>query len=504
MLTQRAAFFATLLFGCVASHAASTPSVPPAAASPDGVAASIVSVPGVIQPLMQYAPVGSPIAGPNNSLYTSFVDGFISNSYVARIAADGSSTNLHSFDLLTQDPVTGRYVNTDGNTVGGLLLANDGGLYGLTSDGGSAGYGTFFRLAPDGSFTVLTTFNFSSYGWYLNGNSGPVQGMGGDFYGLATIDNEVYVLYKLTGDGAYSMVCHWDYNTLPDGIDGPLISAGDGTFFGANRGGIVRVNPTDCSVTTIYAASTPSNLILGGDGNLYTAVNNQIIRVSPSGTGTVLATFNAVTYQKFFPAIWSCNSIMGCSWSRAHWGTVNTAMSAQGYGPYGVLWGADGNLYFSTYGQGLNAGGAHLRIAPDGSVTTLYSQPPTATSLLWETPLVQLTDGRLVHLVSSRQAPLQLVELNTQSPLSTSISFSNPTVKLWQRTTLSWSSTGAQSCQLISDIPGVAAITVATSGSKYVAVYSTDRRTPPQFTAGIQCTAADGSISNAAATLTID
>jgi hypothetical protein len=45
---------------------------------------------------------------------------------------------------------------------------------------------------------------------------------------------------------------------------------------------------------------------------------------------------------------------------------------------------------------------------------------------------------------------------------------------------------------------------VATSGSKYVAVYSTGRRTPPQFTAGIQCTAADGSISNAAATLTIN
>jgi len=68
---------------------------------------------------------------------------------------------------------------------GGLTLGLDGNFYGTSSNGGSQGYGNVFKMAPNGSLTVLYDFT--------NGNDGatpiapPIQGTDGSLYGTAEL-----------------------------------------------------------------------------------------------------------------------------------------------------------------------------------------------------------------------------------------------------------------------------------------------------------------------------
>src|SRR5437879_2768198 len=67
-------------------------------------------------------------------------------------AAAVTLTALHSFEP------------TEGQGVSGLIQGRDGNFYGTAVGGGSgatwnAGCGTIFRIAPDGTFTILYSFS---------------------------------------------------------------------------------------------------------------------------------------------------------------------------------------------------------------------------------------------------------------------------------------------------------------------------------------------------------
>src|SRR5215470_5437310 len=75
------------------------------------------------------------------------------------------------------------FVNTDGccQMYPGLLAqGEDGNIYGASASGGTAGYGTFFKITPSGTYTDLHNFDLTHGG-------GPWGGVSlandGNFYG---------------------------------------------------------------------------------------------------------------------------------------------------------------------------------------------------------------------------------------------------------------------------------------------------------------------------------
>jgi uncharacterized repeat protein (TIGR03803 family) len=95
---------------------------------------------------------------------------------VFKLAPNGTETVLHSFSG-----------GTDGlEPVGGLVKGRNGSLYGTTEGGGSTGCygygcGTVFKLAPDGTETVLHSFTGGTDG--LGPVAGLIKDSSGNLYG---------------------------------------------------------------------------------------------------------------------------------------------------------------------------------------------------------------------------------------------------------------------------------------------------------------------------------
>jgi uncharacterized repeat protein (TIGR03803 family) len=126
---------------------------------------------------------GSDGAGPSgaliidkkgNLLGTTSADGAASGGTVYKLAPDGTLTVLYAF--------CSQAGCSDGTEpVSGVLPDSSGNLFGTTPFGGSAGWGTVFEIAPGGAETVIYAFG--------GGNDGgrPIAGLladgQGDFFG---------------------------------------------------------------------------------------------------------------------------------------------------------------------------------------------------------------------------------------------------------------------------------------------------------------------------------
>ncbi|MBV9063287.1 MAG: hypothetical protein JOY77_10240, partial [Alphaproteobacteria bacterium] len=89
--------------------------------------------------------------GAGNLYGTTKVGGqYYSAGAVFKLARNGKETTLFSFD--------GH--ETGSQPLGGVILDGADNLYGTTSLGGQSGWGTVFKLAPDGAETVLHSFGY--------------------------------------------------------------------------------------------------------------------------------------------------------------------------------------------------------------------------------------------------------------------------------------------------------------------------------------------------------
>jgi uncharacterized repeat protein (TIGR03803 family) len=165
--------------------------------APDGNLTVLLSFP---DPFGGGAPIGGVVIDDANYLYGT------AQSHIFKLAPDGTVTLVHQF--------TGE--NGDGSQLfAGLLRDKKGNLYGTTFAGGTYGFGTLFKIGPNGKEHILHSFAGpeganpqaapimdvagSLYGTTVNGGSNNCGGYGcGTVYKLAK-DGTFIVLYAFTG-----------------------------------------------------------------------------------------------------------------------------------------------------------------------------------------------------------------------------------------------------------------------------------------------------------------
>jgi uncharacterized repeat protein (TIGR03803 family) len=319
---------------------------------------------------------------------------------------------IHVFKTLVN------FTGQNGSTPLGVALVQgtDGNLYGTTEDGGAHGLGSVFKLTPGGTLTVLHSFSNTPDGAYPKG--GVVLGNSGKFFYGTTSQggsNGLGTFFKITSGGTLTTLHSFN------GTDGqyppaPCVEGTDNNFYGiTSQGGanglgtVFQVTATG-TLTTLHsfngtdganpqAALVPQpepGLIFygttnqGGTNNLGT-----FFSVTPTGTVTTLHSFNgsdganpqaALQPQPEPDLIFygttnqGGTNNLGTVFSVSPSGQVTTLHSFNGtdgqYPAGALVLGTDGNLYGTTAGvvaPGIHVFGQIFNMTPAGVVTTLHN-----------------------------------------------------------------------------------------------------------------------------------
>jgi uncharacterized repeat protein (TIGR03803 family) len=182
-------------------------------------------------------PQGSVIADKAGNLYgTTFGGGSLNWGTVFELAPDGTETVLYSFKG-----------GADGGVPEAGLIADDkGNLYGTTTVGGSAGYGTVFKVAPDGTETILHSFAGGSDGNYPMASL--VEDKKGNLYGTTTLGGGSGCI---NNDG-----CGTVFEVTQSGTEKILHSFGDGSSGFYTYGSLVADGQGNIYGTTVFGGST--------------------------------------------------------------------------------------------------------------------------------------------------------------------------------------------------------------------------------------------------------
>jgi len=278
---------------------------------------------------------------------------------------------------------------------GPLLFDQAGNLYGTTSQGGTAGYGTVFKLDPNGNETVLASFG-GPPGAYPLGDL--VRDKAGNLYG--TTSNSYYC-QSATGCGNV-------FKLDPSGTLTVLHRFG-GTSDGANpTGRLVLDSAGDLYGTTLTGGGTRCQRSVGG--KLVDAGCGTMFKIDASGQESVLHLF--VITDGAFPSAGLVQDTAGNLFGTAYQGGLQnctnslygcgTVFKVDTTGQFSVLYsfkgpeaGPDGaypqailtldpigNLYSTTAAGGSATGcpslpqqncGTIFKLAPAGTETLLFS-----------------------------------------------------------------------------------------------------------------------------------
>jgi uncharacterized repeat protein (TIGR03803 family) len=263
--------------------------------------------------------------------------------------------------------------NDGSDPTAGLVLDGQGNLYGTTYAGGSAGYGTVFKLDPTGKESVLHSFAGLGGGDGANPYAGLALDAQGDLYG-----------------------------TTANGGDAACRKGGCGTVFKVDASG---------NETVLYSfrlagkdgAFPRADLLLDAQGNLY----GTTFRGGAHGTGTVFTVdttgneaalfsfneFSGVGDSPHAGLIWGAQGSLygttelgGCR-CPSGFGTIftvdtfgnETVLYRFGGSPDGanplarLVLDAQGNLYGTTWRGGTSGDGTVFRLDASGKETVLYS-----------------------------------------------------------------------------------------------------------------------------------
>jgi uncharacterized repeat protein (TIGR03803 family) len=442
-------------------------------------------------------PSTPPIPAADNLYGTTQFGGRDDSGCIYRLTYDGTLTALYSLAVSPEGS------NYDGVfPVAPLVQGADGSLYGATTQGGTNGYGTLFKVHTNGAFTVLYSFTNGTDG--IGPSQGLIQSMDGNFYGVTRGGPSGNGnMFRLSPDGTFV-----NLHTFTGGIDGgqpnALVQGTDGNLYGTTAintflsvqlyGLIIRVTP-DGQVSPLYMLNTadghyPSaGLVQASDGNFYGMTpyggtgsapgNGVIFRVAPNGSYANLVKFDA-------------------SNTGAH---PNTAL----------VEGPDGNLYGTTPTGGWGGGGTVFRLsftsAPQiimqpanqtvwpGASATLYVTVSGASPLSyqWQRNGISLSDGSNVSGATRRVLSLTNLTIADAGTYSVVVSNSLGSV----------TSSGAlltvlfpPAFQTVTKSNNSLVLSWSTAqGQKYQLQYKTNLNSTNWFNFGSQTTASGGTIS---------
>ncbi|MGI8956813.1 MAG: choice-of-anchor tandem repeat GloVer-containing protein [Chthoniobacterales bacterium] len=274
---------------------------------------------------------GNLCRGRNGSLYGFAADAF-TNRQVFKIDSDGTVTTVFAWQS------GGLADRGDPDRSAGLVVDDDGNLYGTTSYGPNNG--GIYRVQPTGIYTVIHRFSGREG---KDPQGGLCRGRDGNFYGVTrsggTADGGT--LFRITPAGTFTTLHNFTPGT-DDGHtpEGGLLQAQNGSFYGTTSTGGThgkRITMTTKSGTR-YGSEESEGTI--NDGTVY--------RITTTGELSIVHRFN----------------------QRA-WGSYN---SEEGGRPAGRLaQDTEGNLYGATSTGGKNGHGTLFKMTEQGALKVLFA-----------------------------------------------------------------------------------------------------------------------------------
>ena len=237
------------------------------------------------------------VQGTDGNLYgtTFFAPGGCGE--VFRITTAGKLTVLHLFDS-----------GSGCGPVGPLVQGNDGNFYGTTEYNSPAGgpFGSVFKIAPTGTFTVLHVMNGGTDGGNIY--AGVVQGTDGNLYGVASNEGNSSncssvgcgTTFKVAPNGSFSLIHNFD-NTTGSAPEVTLFQHTNGTLYGDTYCGGTGINGlcgTDTTSGVFYsfnASLKPFVSLVNPSGKVTATV--EILGQSFTGTTGVSFNGTATTFK---------------------------------------------------------------------------------------------------------------------------------------------------------------------------------------------------------------
>jgi uncharacterized repeat protein (TIGR03803 family) len=338
-----------------------------------------------------------------------------------------------------------------------VVQGSDGNFYGTTSAGGTnGGYGTIFKVTPNGAATVLYEFTNGVDGG--NPRAGLVQGSDGSFYGTTYNGGTdgAGAVFKVTTNGTNgTFTSLYSFTGGTDGAnpEAALVQGSDGSFYGTtyNGGssnlGVVFNITTNGALTSLHSfaggtdgANPKAALVQGSDGyfggTTYSGGTSNlgtVFKITTNGTLFSLSFTNAIegAYpQGALVKVGDDNyNYYGTTYRG---GGTNAGLKAVGFGTVfkvnttngvlttlysftdgvdgaypqaGLALGGDGNLYGTTSSGGLTYSqggyGTVFKITTNGALTSLYSFTGNADGAYPQAALAVGADGNFYGTASS-------------------------------------------------------------------------------------------------------